>query len=259
MANDYIWQDENGNEFKVGGSPSAQFQKDYVDKRIAELHNPKASDIVFDDGESLQHKLSSGTLKGAPGNDGKDGADGAPGEKGEKGATGDRGAQGPVGAKGEKGDKGDTGPAGPQGEKGDTGEQGPRGEQGLPGEPGTVESIPEHSIKEKQLEITKIIQNEEGEFYPETNRIYKTVIATDFEFVFPSVSEISDKDVTNQILVYVDVMAETAVSWLTADGAEVVFVNGTVPDMTIGYHRVIAEFNPLSEKWVIGVIQDGDA
>ena len=187
MANDYIWQGDSGNSYRVSSGASADFQKDYVDKRIAELHNPKAEDITFSDGETLQAKLLSGELKGEPGKDGKDGKDGAPGTQGEKGQPGDRGAQGPAGVKGEKGD---VGPAGPRGEKGETGEQGPRGI------PGTVEQIPTHSIKENQLEVTMINENINSNFNLAENKIYKTFIATDFNLCFPAAGDIKDKTIT---------------------------------------------------------------
>jgi len=255
MANDYIWQDENGDSFKVGSQHSAGFQKDYVDKRIAELHNPRAEEIIFSDGETLQEKFLNGKLKGEPGKDGRDGNDGARGVPGEKGATGDRGAQGPVGAKGDKGEKGDMGPEGPMGEKG---EKGDPGEQGPRGIPGTVEQIPRHSVVENQLEITRINENNESEFILSENKVYKTFAATDFNFCFPGIEEIADKTITNQILVYFEVMDEVYVGWSTTDDSQLLFVNGSIPDLSMGFYRVVAEFNPCAEKWVVGVIKDGE-
>ena len=255
MANEYIWQDENGDAYKVSSQTGADFQKAYVDKRIAELKSLKAKDIMFDDGESLQKKFTDGNLKGEPGKDGKDGENGIQGIPGEPGKTGDRGAQGPVGAKGDKGEKGDTGPqgpAGPRGEKGETGEPGPQGIQG------TFEQIPDHGIKEKQLESTRIYENDNMSFYPETNRVYKTFAPIDFDFCFPASESLADKEMTNQILVYLEVAADIIVSWVSADENEVLFTDGNVPDMRPGHYRIIAEWNPLAEKWVAGVIRDGE-
>ena len=248
---EYIWQDEKS--IKLGSQPHAEFQKDYVDMRIAELKQPGAEDILFADGESLQKKLTDGSLKGEPGKNGADGMPGAKGEPGEKGDRGDRGAQGPVGA---KGDKGDIGPEGPRGEKGDKGDKGDRGEQGPQGRPGTVEEIPDHSISENKLEATSVILNAEREFYPQTNRVYKTVAAEDFDFYFPSAERL--EAITNQIMIYFKVTEDIVVSWLEENGGEVLFTDGNVPDMSQGCYRVIAEFNPVAEKWVVGVIRDGE-
>lgn len=93
-----------------------------------EIHfKTNSNQVVFDDGETFQQKLDSGTLKG---------------EQGERGLTGAVGPQGPQGLqgiqgpKGDKGDKGDIGLTGPQGPKGDTGKQGPQGEVGPKGDKG---------------------------------------------------------------------------------------------------------------------------
>lgn len=255
MANDYIWKGENSGEFKVSTQPSAQFQKDYIDKRIAELHNPTAEEIIFSDGESLQTKFLSGKLKGEAGKDGRDGEKGERGEPGEKGASGDRGAQGPVGAKGEKGDVGPQGPAGPRGEKGDKGDTGEIGPQGIPG---TIENVPSHSIKETQLEATKINVNTGDSLHIAENKVYKVVADGDFDFLFPTESEITDNTITNQVLIYFEMKNNAAIVWTTTDDEEVLFVNGSIPDMAIGYYRVVAEFNPCIGKWVVGVIRDGE-
>ncbi len=256
MANDYIWRDGNGDAYKVSSQASAEFQKDYVDKRIEEIKTSRAEDILFDDGESLQKKFTDGSLKGEPGRDGADGKPGAPGVQGEPGKTGDRGAQGPVGAKGDKGDKGDIGPQGP---KGPQGEKGDKGDQGPQGVPGTVEKIPSHSITEKQLEITSITESTETKFYLEANKVYTNIAVTDFDFYFPSYASIPDMSITNQILVYFEVLEnDLIISWQTDDGEEVLFTDGIVPDMQAGFYRVIAEWNPKAGKWVVGVIKDGE-
>ena len=104
-----------------------------------------ANDIAFDDGDTFQDKLNSGSLKGQDGVIGKDGAPGKDGIDGKDGYTpikgvdyfdgkdGAVGPQGPQGLTGPKGDTGATGERGPQGLQGERGETGP---QGLPGKDG---------------------------------------------------------------------------------------------------------------------------
>lgn len=76
-----------------------------------EIHfKTNSNQVVFDDGETFQQKLDSGTLKG---------------EQGERGLTGATGPQGP------KGDTGAQGIQGVKGDKGDTGATGPKGADGL--------------------------------------------------------------------------------------------------------------------------------
>lgn len=75
-----------------------------------EIHfKTNSNQVVFDDGETFQQKLDSGTLKGEQGERGLTGA---------TGPKGDTGAQGIQGVKGDKGDTGATGPAGPKGADG---------------------------------------------------------------------------------------------------------------------------------------------
>ena len=63
-----------------------------------------------------------------------------------------------------------------------------------------------------------------------------------------------DKTVQNQILVYLKVENEVEIVW----GDNVVFVDGNeIPTIVTGAYRIIFEYNPTIEKWVVGVIQDG--
>ena len=72
-----------------------------------EIHfKTNSNQVVFDDGETFQQKLDSGTLKG---------------EQGERGLAG---AVGPQGPQGEIGPQGEAGPQGPQGPKGENGKDG---------------------------------------------------------------------------------------------------------------------------------------
>lgn len=232
MAQDYIWYDGNGNEVKLSQHPHAQFQKDYVDMRIEALNNPKARDIRFDDGESLEEKFQNGSLKGEPGKDGKDGEKGDKGDPGEKGNPGDRGNQGPIGFKGDKGDKGDT---------------------------GTFEDIPLHALKLNKFEYSRIESPDTAEIYTLTeNRIYKITSVSSVAFVFPSFENIFDKTIQNQIIIYLYFPEEVSVSWECENGEPLMFTGGEIPDITAGYFRVIAEFNPICKKWVIGAVKDGE-
>lgn len=249
MANDYIWHGENGKEFAVSSQASADFQKDYVDKRIAELYNPSAEGIMFADGESLQHKLDSGALQGKAGTDGKDGLPGEKGEKGDKGDTGDRGERGPIGPKGEKGDKGDQGEQGEKGEKGDTGEKGEKGDKGdMPTVPTNISAF----INDSGY-ITSTVQNVESIDYLgslESNKVY--CITTDAAQIIGLPEEV-DVTIQNQILIYLNSTAAIEIVW----GDNVIFVGNEIPDIGIGAYRIIFEFNPALERWVAGVIQDG--
>ncbi|MBQ3054274.1 MAG: collagen-like protein [Clostridia bacterium] len=257
---DYIWHEAGGEEVKVSSQPSVNFQKDYIDKRIEELTDLSAEKILFADGQTLQEKMDSGALKGADGKDGMKGDKGDQGQQGETGPQGDRGERGPVGAKGEKGEIGPQGEKGEKGEKGDAGPQGEKGEKGdkgEPGEKGSFEDIPAHSLSDNLLSST-LIENITGVNYKNLreNCIYSISISDDFEFIFPE--DIENREILNQILIYLTVDAEVSVIWNTSGIEEVAFVNGEIPDITIGNYRIIAEYNPILGKWVIGALKDGE-
>lgn len=128
---------------------SADLKLDFISKEKG-----NTSEIIFDDGESLQDKYVDGGIagpqgpqgpKGDPGEQGPKGDPGEPGKQGLPGPQGPRGEQGPMGPMGPQGMKGDRGEPGPQGPIGDTGERGPKGDkgdigpagpQGLQGDPG---------------------------------------------------------------------------------------------------------------------------
>lgn len=128
---------------------STDLKLDFISKEKG-----NTSEIIFDDGESLQDKYTDGGIGGPPGpqgpkgDPGEQGPQGLPGKNGNQGLPGPQGLQGPegpMGPQGPQGMKGDRGEPGPQGPVGDTGEQGPKGDigpqgpegpQGLPGEAG---------------------------------------------------------------------------------------------------------------------------
>ena len=128
---------------------SADLKLDFISKEKG-----NTSEIIFDDGESLQDKYIDGGIagpqgpqgpKGDPGEQGPKGDPGEPGKQGlpgPQGPQGEQGPMGPVGPQGMRGDKGAQGDPGPQGiqgiqgPEGPQGEQGPQGPQGLQGEPG---------------------------------------------------------------------------------------------------------------------------
>ena len=134
-----------------------------------------ADSVKFEDGETLQDKLDSGTLKGPKGDTGAQGPQGpagpagADGQDGEPGAKGEQGEPGPAGVDGSAWLTGSSTPApssgkngdfylhtsnydiykknsgawekignikGAAGAKGETGEQGPAGADGQDGAPG---------------------------------------------------------------------------------------------------------------------------
>lgn len=70
-----------------------------------------------------------------------------------------------------------------------------------------------------------------------------------FEFDTPT-----STNYTNEICIYFHSELENAVVW----GSNVKFINDEIPTITANtYYRIIAEYNPLMNKWVIGTINDG--
>ena len=122
---------------------SADLKLDFISKEKG-----NTSEIIFNDGESLQDKYVDGGIagpqgpqgpKGDPGEQGPKGDPGEPGKQGLPGPQGPQGEQGPMGPQGPqgmRGDKGAQGDPGPQGIQGIQGPEGPQGEQGLQGPQG---------------------------------------------------------------------------------------------------------------------------
>ena len=83
----------------------------------------------------------------------------------------------------------------------------------------------------------------------ETNRVYSmsTSAAQVVDVPIPSQGE------QNQIMVYLNVEEEVEIVW----DENIVFVDGVVPDVGVGCHRIIFEYNPILAKWVVGVLHDG--
>lgn len=104
---------------------SADLKLDFISKEKG-----NTSEIIFDDGESLQDKYVDGGIAGPQG---PQGPKGDPGEQGPKGDPGEPGKQGLPGPQGPQGEQGPMGPQGPQGMKGDKGSQGEPGPQGIQG------------------------------------------------------------------------------------------------------------------------------
>ena len=104
---------------------SADLKLDFISKEKG-----NTSEIIFDDGESLQDKYVDGGIAGPKG---PQGPKGDPGEQGPKGDPGEPGKQGLPGPQGPQGEQGPMGPQGPQGMKGDKGSQGEPGPQGIQG------------------------------------------------------------------------------------------------------------------------------
>ena len=111
----------------------------------------------------------------------------------------------------------------------------------------------QENIQDLQTHVLNPFDEEEHPLTFTTNKIYK-LEATDnnLELTFEDVAE-NEKEQLNQILIYLKLTQETAIEWRN----QVVFVGDQIPSLATGYYRIIAEFNPFLEKWVIGVIQDG--
>lgn len=123
---------------------------------LGEADVQTSADLVyFADGETFQHKLDKGRLKGPTG---------ATGPQGPKGETGAAGPQGPVGA---------TGPQGPKGETGNTGEQGPMGPEGMAGRRGSRffwgTGVTGESVEAVEFDIPENDAVLEGDFYLNTD------------------------------------------------------------------------------------------
>ena len=148
---------------------SADLKLDFISKEKG-----NTSEIIFDDGESLQDKYVDGGIagpqgpqgpKGDPGEQGPKGDPGEPGKQGlpgPQGPQGEQGPMGPVGPQGMRGDKGAQGDPGPQGiqgiqgPEGPQGEQGPQGPQGPQGEPGPKGDIGSEGPKGDRGEAFRI-------------------------------------------------------------------------------------------------------
>lgn len=77
---------------------------------------------------------------------------------------------------------------------------------------------------------------------------------TNTETVEFSFGSPENKAYTNEILIYFKSSLDSAIVW----GSGVKFVNDEIPEILADtYYRIVAEYNPLMSKWVIGVICDG--
>ena len=110
---------------------SADLKLDFISKEKG-----NTSEIIFDDGESLQDKYVDGGIAGPQGPQGPKGDTGEQGPKGDQGERGLQGLPGPQGPQGERGPMGPQGPQGLTGDKGAQGEPGPQGIQGIQGPKG---------------------------------------------------------------------------------------------------------------------------
>ena len=64
----------------------------------------------------------------------------------------------------------------------------------------------------------------------------------------------SNTSYTNEILVYFKTALDNAVVW----GSNVKFTDDEIPTIEAGvYYRIVAEYNPIMSKWVVGIINDG--
>lgn len=140
------------------------------------------------------------------------------------------------------------------GEKGDTGE---KGEQGLPGTDGKDGHTPikgeDYWTEADKAEIRSYVETTPIETITsmeslETNKVYMLTAETTQTVKLPSV----DASIQNQILVYFKCTQPISVVW-----GGCAFVNKEISTIDAGCYRIIFEYNPLMNKWVVGVIQDG--
>lgn len=101
-----------------------------------------------------------------------------------------------------------------------------------------------------------------GYYYTfEANHVYKVKIDSlqeKVQFYFETPSD-SNKKIVNQILVYLDntILGDSqSFLWSYADTSPE-FINGEEPTIDKARYRILAEYNPYSENWVVGVVPDG--
>jgi hypothetical protein len=87
-------------------------------------------------------------------------------------------------------------------------------------------------------------------YYPLTNKIYKLNIELDCTFSLP-VPE--DKDIDNTILIYTNITEDISIDW----GLDVIFYNNEIPEVAIGNYEIIFGYEPILNKWCVGVISKG--
>ena len=86
----------------------------------------------------------------------------------------------------------------------------------------------------------------------ETNKIYKITIGSSSIMEFIRLPKVNSS-IQNQILIYLRATEIVPIDW-----GDVVFVDGeNIPTVGVGCYRIICEYHPALEKWVVGVIQDG--
>ena len=99
----------------------------------------------------------------------------------------------------------------------------------------------------------------------DTNKVYrvdaKNMQLTGFDFYFYTPE---DTSITNQILIYLDNSTYGTIHPFTwtyvKDNKEYIspeFINGEEPTIGRARYRILAEYNPFNENWVVGVVPDG--
>ena len=116
--------------------------------------------------------------------------------------------------------------------------------------------------------IEEVAGNANVAIYP--NNVYKLDFTGDYIGANLWFCEPENKDIVNQALIYINntLRGESVVlSWgrykttYPSDNQEdrgtIEFINGEIPTIGMANYRVVAEFNPFIDNWVVGVIQDG--
>ena len=107
------------------------------------------------------------------------------------------------------------------------------------------------AVASAMSQCKKVNEINTGELKPNTVYRIKTNAALTFEF-----PEEVEKDKQNQIMIYLQI-EENPVSISWGNETLVAFVGAEIANISVGTYRIIAEYNPNMEKWVIGVVQDG--
>lgn len=93
----------------------------------------------------------------------------------------------------------------------------------------------------------------------EANHVYKVKIDSLQEKVQFYFATPSNDEIVNQILIYLDntTLGDSQPFLWSYENISPEFINGEEPTIGKARYRILAEYNPYSENWVVGVVPDG--
>ena len=107
--------------------------------------------------------------------------------------------------------------------------------------------------------IGNIVPLDGSDYVFEANQVYKVKIDSLQEEVKFYFSTPSNDEIVNQILVYLDntTLGDSQPFTWSYNNVSPEFINGEEPTIDKARYRILAEYNPHSENWVVGVVLDG--